>query len=137
MRGRHPSGPEFVARLHGSATAKQRAQVVLETIAGHCTVGEACERLGISEQRFDQLRIEMLQEGIDRLEPQPAGRRARVETPEEMENKCLKARIAELEARLRAAEVRAEVALTLPQVGAAEKKTLPRPRGRPRRSKPT
>ncbi len=142
MRGRRPSGPEFVARLHGSATAKQRAQVVLETIAGRCTVGEACARLGLSEPRFDQLRIEMLQEGIDRLEPQPAGRRARVETPAELENQCLKARIAELEAERDAAIVRAEIAMALPQVGAAaEKKTSLRRRGRPSRpprtSKPT
>lgn len=32
MRGRHPSGPEFVDKLPGDATAKDRLRVVLETL---------------------------------------------------------------------------------------------------------
>jgi hypothetical protein len=134
MRGRRPSGPEFVAKLSGSALAKERVEVVLKTMAGRCSVAEACAVLGLSEPRFDQLRIELLQAAIDRLEPQPAGRRARAVTPAEAENQRLQARIVELEAERHAAHVRAEIALTLPQVGAAgEKKTPPRRRGRPAR----
>ena len=52
MRGRKPVGPEYADKLSGSDTAKLRVKVILETIAGTCRVQEACERLGISEQRF-------------------------------------------------------------------------------------
>ena len=38
MRGRKPSGPAVVERLAGSALARQRLQVVLETLAGTCRV---------------------------------------------------------------------------------------------------
>ena len=133
MRGRLPSGPTFVEKLEGSEQAKQRLQVLLETSAGTCRVTEACTRLGISEQRFDQIRIEAYQAAIDRLEPRPAGRPAQIPTVAEVEIQQLKERIAELEAERQAALIRAELAVTLPQAGAsAEKKTLAiRRRGRP------
>jgi transposase-like protein len=122
-------GPEFVEHLNGSAEAKRRLKIVLETLAGTCRVGEACERLGLSEQRFDQIRIEAMQAGVDRLEPRPAGRRPTVPTATELELQKALARVAELEAALHAAGVRAEIALTLPQAGAhPEKKTPPVPR---------
>src|SRR6516164_8817741 len=72
MRGRYPSGPEAVERLAGSAEAKERLQVVLETLAGRCRVQEACARLGISEPRFQQVRQQMLSAALNSLE---AGRR--------------------------------------------------------------
>ncbi len=56
MRGRTPSGPEYVDRLPGSETAKDRLKVVLETMTGTVRVHEACDRLQICEQRFHQLR---------------------------------------------------------------------------------
>ena len=56
MRGRLPSGPEYVEQLEGSASAKERVKVVLQTMAGTCRVLEACERLQISEPRFEQFR---------------------------------------------------------------------------------
>src|SRR5262245_16431676 len=133
MRGRYPSGPEFVEQLSGSVEAKRRLKIVLETLAGSCRVGEACVRLGVSEQRFDQIRTEAMQAGVDRLEERPAGRRPNVRTTAELQLHAARAHIAELEARLQAAEVRAELALTLPQAGAGkEKKTLSPP---PRRSR--
>ena len=119
MRGRRPSGPEFVTRLDGSDLAKQRAQVVLETLAGVCRVGEACERLDVSEPRFEQLRVAMLQAGVDRLEPRPAGRPGKEETPEAADLRRAQARIADLEAALQAAEVRVEIARILPRAEAA------------------
>jgi hypothetical protein len=125
MRGRYPSGPEFVEQLNGSAEAKQRLKIVLETLAGLCRVSEACARLGLSEQRFDQIRIEAMQAGVDRLEARPAGRRPAVLTPVELELQQARARIAELEAELQKAKMRAELAETLARAGAgAGKKTL-------------
>jgi hypothetical protein len=124
MRGRPPSGPEFVDKLDGSPEAKQRLKVLLETLNGTCRVQEACDKLGIKEARFDQIRIELLQAALDAAERRPAGRPARESSsPTEEEKRQLQERIAKLEAQLQAALIRAEVAVTLPKVGAsAEKK---------------
>jgi hypothetical protein len=81
MRGRPPSGPEFVDKLDGSPEAKQRLKVLLETLNGTCRVQEACGRLGIKEARFDQLRIELLQAAVSAAERRPAGRPARGRCP--------------------------------------------------------
>jgi transposase-like protein len=125
MRGRYPSGPEFVDKLPGDAAAKERLRVVLETLTGACRVSEACQRLNLSEQRFDQVRIEALQAALAALEPKPMGRPPRATTPAEDELEQLRSRVAELEAQLRVAAVRTEVAAILPHTAAAaEKKTL-------------
>src|SRR6476659_7505960 len=75
MRGRYPSGPEFVDKLKGSPEAKQRLQVLLETLSGACRIGDACEQLDIKEARFDQIRIEALQAALEAIELKPAGRK--------------------------------------------------------------
>jgi hypothetical protein len=128
MRGRRPSGPEFVNKLEGSPKAKLRLKVLLETMCGTCRVLEACDTLEIKESRFDQIRIEGLQGALCALEDLPAGRPPRVLTPLDEENQRLRERIAELEAQLQAAAIRIELAATLSNVGAAaEKKTTASP----------
>lgn len=125
MRGRHPSGPEFVEKLEGSEQAKQRMQVLLETLAGSCRVLEACERLGISEPRFDQIRIEALQAAVAALEPKPSGRPSQAPSEAELEARQLREKVAELEANLKAALIRTDLAVTLPTVGEADAKKAP------------
>jgi hypothetical protein len=117
-----------VARLAGSPQAKERLSVVLETLAGSCRVGEACARLGISEPRFDQLRAQVLRAGLASLEPRAVGRprQPAAEAPVQ----ALEARVAELEIDLKAAQVREEIALALPQVHLA---SAPAPKKAPRR----
>jgi hypothetical protein len=137
MRGRKPSGPECVAGLQGSARAKERLKVVLQTIAGQCTVAQACGQLQISEQRFRQLREQVLTGALERLEPRRAGRRPRKPTAEQAQLAALKQELEAAQLELRLASAREEIALTMPQVVqeplAEEKKTRPRtPRG-PRR----
>lgn len=122
MAGRHPSGPEFVEKLKGSNKAKERAQALLETVADRCRVLEACERLGIKEARFDQLRYEGLQAIVDALEEQRPGRKPRDESPAEVENQRLRERIAQLEAELQAALLKVELAVGLPRVGESPQK---------------
>jgi Helix-turn-helix domain len=140
MRGRKPSGPAAVERLPGSALAHERLRVVLETLGGACRIPEACARLGLSEQRFDQLRRQVLQAGLDSLEPRRAGRRPRPTPAADVAG--LQARVAALEIELRAARVREEIALALPAVGVtATEATKKSPRRRspaqPRRPLPT
>jgi hypothetical protein len=134
MRGRYPSGPEFVDKLDGTPEAKERVKVVFETLNGTCRTQQACERLGIKEARFDQVRIEILQAALNAAERRSAGRRPRVSSPVDEENRKLREQVAQLEADLQAALIRAELAVALPQVGAtAEKKTTGSP---PRRGRP-
>jgi hypothetical protein len=140
MRGRKPCGPAAVERLPGSPLAHERLRVVLEALAGTCRVAEACARLGVSEQRFDQLRARVLRAGLDSLEPRRAGRRPRAVPAADVA--ALQARVAELEIELRAARVREEIALVLPAVGVsatgpAKKSPRRRPPSRRRRPRPT
>src|SRR5262245_54386436 len=140
MRGGRPSGTEVVDRQEASSTAKERVKAVLETIAGQCRVEEVCQRLQISEQRFRQLREELLAGMLGAAEPGKPGRRPKIATDLgrdlEEQNRALREQLAAKDIELRAAQARAEIALTLPRVvqeSATEKKTpaRPRQRGRP------
>ena len=114
MRGRYPSGPEFVEQLPGSRLAKERARVLLETLAGKRRVQEACALLSISEPRFDQLRIHGLEHLVQSMEPRLAGRPPRTPTPAEERIRALEAEVAALRMQVKIAQARAEIALVLP-----------------------
>jgi hypothetical protein len=139
MRGRRPVGPEYAEKLAGSETAKLRAKVILETMAGKCRLKEACQRLNISEQRFHQLREEMMTAAVKALEPGHAGRPAHTPTPAEVQVVTLEQQLQDKEVELRAAKAREEIALIMPEVKhepvEPEKKTPPRPPKRRRRGR--
>ncbi|HLW66839.1 MAG TPA: hypothetical protein VKS79_16110 [Gemmataceae bacterium] len=137
MRGRRPSGPEFVHKLHGSELAKHRAEVLLETLAGTCRTTEACVRLKLSEQRFDQVRLEALQALVTSLELGTGGRPAKRPTQAELEVAQLRQQIAELKVQLQAALVRTELALTLTPAAKDESKKSARSPGRKRSRRPS
>jgi hypothetical protein len=117
MSGRHAAGPEYAERLEGSALACQRMRVILETIAGTKRVIEACAELGVCSQRFETIRQEAIQAGVIALELRPAGRPRKEGAAADDEVTRLRERVAELEAELQAATIRAELATTLPRVG--------------------
>jgi hypothetical protein len=139
MRGRRPVGPEYAEQLDGSETAKLRTKVILETIAGTCRVKEACQRLGICEQRFHQLRQDMLTAAVQALEPGHAGRPAHTPTPAEEQVSALELQLQDKEIELRATKAREEIALIMPEVkhdpADPEKKTPQRPPKRRRRGR--
>jgi transposase-like protein len=116
MRGRTPSGPDYVDHLPGSDLARERARVVLETLGGQRRVQEACELLQISEPRFWQLREEMLTAAVASMEPGQAGRPAQTVTPEQAEIARLKQQLADIEVELKTAQARTEIAVILPNV---------------------
>jgi hypothetical protein len=138
MRGRRPAGPEYVERLEGSELAKDRAKVILLTMARELTVPQACARLGICEQRFYQLREEGLNDFVASLEPGKPGRPPRTPSPAEQRVSELEEQLADKDIDLRLAQAREEIALTLPRVvhdADPEKKTThrpPRPKARAR-----
>jgi hypothetical protein len=139
MRGRRPVGPEYAEKLAGSETAKLRAKVILETMTGKCRLKEACQRLNISEQRFHQLREEMMTAAVKALEPGHAGRPAHAMTPAEVQVVTLEQQLQDKEVELRVAKAREEIALVMPEVKhepiEPEKKTPPRPPKRRRRGR--
>lgn len=139
MRGRRPVGPEYADKLQGSDVAKERVKIILETMTGACRLKEACARLGICEQRFHQLREEMMTAAVKALEPGQAGRPAHTPTPAEEQVVALQQKLADQEVELRTAKARAEIAVIMPEVkhqppDASEKKTTapPPPKRRPR-----
>jgi hypothetical protein len=130
MRGRRPAGPEYVDKLDGSDQSKQRLRVILETVAGRCTVQEACAQLDVGEVRFNQLRQEALQGALATIEPKPAGR-PRTTAPEQERIEALQQSLADRDTELREAQVREEIVLALPRRTLAappEKKTRRRAR---------
>ena len=130
-------GPRLIHHLDGSARAKRRMEVILETIAGQRTVREACDCLGIEEAMFFRLRTQALQASIERLEPRPAGRPARGSSPEHQQIVQLQQELAEKDLELKATEVRLEVAQAIPQLlqDPARKKTTVRKQSKGKRQK--
>ena len=108
--GRRPAGPQIAERLEGSPSAKQRLEVILETITGQLTVSEACEQLGIGESRFHDLRHQTLQATLKALEPRPLGRPAKPISPEQAEIDTLKAELRRVHADLELAQVQIRLA---------------------------
>ena len=116
MAGRKPMGPQLVHHLDGSERAKERLEVILETVAGKLTIREACDRLGIEEAMFFRVRMQALQAGLSRLEPLPAGRPSPSESPERERIAALEQELQEKESERKATEVRLEIAQAMPQL---------------------
>jgi hypothetical protein len=116
-RGRKPTGAQLVDRLAGSMHAKGRMKVILETLSGRKTIPQACEELGIQESMFHKLRSLVLQTAVDRLEPRPLGRRPHLTSAEAQRIEDLEADLFQAQMDLKAAEIRRELAETLPRLG--------------------
>lgn len=116
MLGRPPMGVKLIDALEGSAEAKERARVILETISGSRTVSDACEALGIEETRFHELRREALEGLLGALAPRPAGRPPVAREPRDERIRELERELKLKEVDLKAAELRTEIALVMPQV---------------------
>ncbi len=124
--GRKPLGPALVQHLDGSERAKQRLEIILETITGALMIEEACQRLGIEHAMFCELRTEMLKAGLARLEPRPMGRPPQQTSADELKITELQHRVEELESNLRIAKLREKLACVAPdylKADSPEKKT--------------
>lgn len=136
MRGRRPQGCAGVDSLPGSLQAKERCKMIVENTAGIRRTRAACERLRVSEPRFQQLRHGALLLLLKSLEPRAAGRPARSVSPEAERIKELEEQLAAKEVELRAALAREEIALTLHRVTHQETQPEKKTRGRPRKARP-
>jgi len=115
--GRKPQGAGLVESLTGSAHAKQRMALFIETIRGEYTVERACGELKICQSRFFAHRSDWMQQALELLEPRTPGRPSKSrEIPSLEEIEALRQRVRELEARAAAVEVQAELSRTMPHV---------------------
>ena len=119
--GRKPAGPKLVEGLKGSRYAKERLQVILQTLSGESTIEDACASLHISRSRFFDLRQNLLAEMVDRLEPRPAGRPSLVD-PSSHRLIELERENAALQVELEATRIRAELNRFLPLYERRKKK---------------
>lgn len=116
MAGRKPLGPALVEHLEGSASAKERLELILATNAGQITVVEAARCLGISEAMFYKLRNRVLQVALADLEPKPIGRPPQAQSESERRAVELEQKVTEFQREVAAQAVRLELAQILPQV---------------------
>ena len=135
MVGRKPLGPALVTHLQGSASAKDRLELILATIAGQVAVVDAAERLGISEAMFYKLRNRVLQVSLEDLEPKPLGRPAQRLGAEAQLIEELNASVTELKRELAVQTVRLELAQGMPQVSAQQSSAALKKTTRPKRRK--
>jgi transposase-like protein len=139
-------GVQLVDSLEGSAPAKEKLKVVLETMVGTKTVSEACAELGLGETALRELRGQALQELVRLMEPRPPGRPKQEALPREQEVAALQAENQELRLKLRGLQIREEIAVAMPHLlkgrspeghggeersAAALKKTTPPPASPP------
>jgi hypothetical protein len=115
-RGRRTDGAKLVDRLNGSAEAKARLKMILETLSAERTAGQAGLAVGIGERRLHKLRLRALQHALSSLEFQPVGRRARQPSQDDRHIEVLEAEVQRLRIDLRAAQIREEIALSIPQL---------------------
>jgi hypothetical protein len=99
-----------------SPEAARRAAVLLDAIAGRCTVAEACMTLGIGEARYHQLRQRVLAAVALACEPGQPGRPAKAPPdPAAIRLAALEADNDALRFEVEAARVRELLALTMPE----------------------
>jgi len=93
--------PLLIDRIEASPLARERAKVMLQTLARQCSVHSGCTTLGMGRTRFQDLRRRMIGAAVGALEERPVGRpRLRVaQTCRQLST--LRRRLAELERELR------------------------------------
>jgi hypothetical protein len=113
---RPSDGLKHVERLDGPERLKHRLRVILETLTGERSVAEACAELKVSEARFHCLRRQALEAALEGLRSKQAGR-PRKPTPSPVSRQeDLESEVEALRTELWAAEIREEIAMTMPHL---------------------
>ncbi|HEY2588970.1 MAG TPA: hypothetical protein VGI81_24715 [Tepidisphaeraceae bacterium] len=116
-RGRPHEGAELVEKLEeGSEVARQRLKVIFQTMSGAFTVEQACQVLQINRSAFNKLRSQFIANAVQLLEPRTPGRKKKVVTPQEAENRRLIEENQRLKFELRAQQLREEIGLLMPHL---------------------
>ena len=113
---RPPTGPDLVHRLNGSADAKHRAQIILETIAGTRSIEDAGMALDCNTAYVHRLRDQLLDGMIAAAEPRIPGRKPAPPPTADQQAAVLAAalsRASDAEVALELERCRTELALVL------------------------
>jgi hypothetical protein len=94
---------DLIAGMEGSDIARERVSLVLKTFSREQQFQEAAAVLGVTPQRFHEIRHQILEAAISAVEPKPVGR-----PPQPPPDPNL-VRIAELEQRIRDLTVEREI----------------------------
>lgn len=118
-------------QAEGSADAKRRLRVILETVAGLKSVPEACAALGIEEARFYKLREKAVEAAVAGLEASAPGRPKKEDPADTARVRELEEERKRLLFELQVSRTREEIAVALPHVlrrgeGAKPEKKTPR-----------
>lgn len=137
--GRPVLGLGHLDRIEATPIARQRLELVLRSAVGNVTGQEAAEQLGLSEQRFSELRTRGLQCAAHGLEPGSPGRPRKTLSSDEVtklveENRRLERENRQLRAEIELARVRTQLALVLPHVLRSSSATSKKGGSRPRRA---
>jgi hypothetical protein len=124
--GRKPTGTKLLDKFTASAHAQARMRAILETVSRAKTIPEVCAELGIGEAMFHRIRAEAMAAALEALEPKPMGRPRTATAAPATAVAALEQENQDLKIALRAAEVRAEIAQSMPHLmtrkGQSEKK---------------
>ena len=66
--GRKSEMPLLIDRIEASPLARERAKVMLQTLARQCSVQSGCTTLGMGRTRFQDLRRRMIGAAVGALE---------------------------------------------------------------------
>lgn len=128
-RGRKPSGTKLLKKFTASPRAQARMRAILETLSGQKTIPQACAELGMREAMFHRIRDQALAAGLGALEAKPMGRPRTATTAQPSRLAALEQEKKDLKIALHTAEVRAEIAQSMPHLlsrkGRREKKRKP------------
>jgi len=115
-RGRKIEGPKTVESMYGSESAKQRLEVILDTIAGRTSIEAACMKLCLGRSAFYELRQKALAGALESLEPGLPGRPRNAADPEEERVHELEQELRDIKIELEASRIREELAIAMPHV---------------------
>jgi hypothetical protein len=129
-------GAALVDRVEGSAGAKRKLRLFLETLGDRVSVVEASRRLGISEMAFYKARRRFLSESVELLEPRRPGRKPRERSPEDGRIADLEEKVRVLEREVRLREAREEIAVAMPRLVGRGRRARRTSRGRQKDAEP-
>lgn len=117
--GRPPLSTDALCqRLDDSSPqARTRTRLILQTLSGERDVASVAQELGLSDERFRQLRDQAIAGMASALEPRRPGRQAPPQpSPEDKRIAELEAFTKELQLELACANVREELSLLMPHL---------------------
>ena len=100
----------LVDMVEASPRARERAQVILQTLARQCSVQRGCRALGMGRTRFQDLRRRMLGAAVGALEERATGRPRLQVARTCRQLSTLRGRLAGLEHELRRAQAELDIA---------------------------